>query len=149
RAVPGCDPFVRVNAAMFPRTMGANESFTFTQSAPAQDKMYEYQVIMVDANRQRLFLGFPACDMCAPQTWASAPPFSAPVTVGTLEDLGWTLLVHPVAGCYPFAYLEGSWDPSLRNFAGTGTQVRLFGPLVCGGVEGCGLQLVYWDVAAP
>ena len=62
RSLTDCGPFVRVNATPYPRTPGASEAFTFTEVPPATGTTYNYEVILVDASRQQLFLDPVACD---------------------------------------------------------------------------------------
>lgn len=146
RSLADCGAFVRVNAAPFPRA-GTTESLTYTEVPPASGTTFQYQVRLVDANRQQLFLDAIACDCIAHDAWASCPQMSVPLTQGTLQDLGWALLVQPCApGCYQSFYFD---DPQLvsllRPFAGTGTAFSFFGQAVCGTVEGCVIHVDHYE----
>jgi hypothetical protein len=148
RSLAECGPFVRVNAEPFPRVLGATESFTYREAAPAPMTTFEYRLAYVDANRQPVVLGVSACDDCAfALAWASCPQYSAPLTQGTLGDWGWALYVQPTTGtCYESFYFD---DPraveELRPYAGTGTTIRLFGEGFCGTVEGCGMRVDHYE----
>jgi hypothetical protein len=146
RALPGCDAYVRANDQSIPRLAGQTHTRYFGEVVPATGTLYEYRVIAVDASHQQIFLpGF-----CAPcDVYQSCPPFSAPVTVGTLlEEASW-LRVSPCPGsCYPAALLEGPIADELRPYAGTTTAFQFFGTVSCGGVEGCALSVDHWDLSS-
>ncbi len=153
RSLDPCEPWTRVTATPYLRTPGISESFTYVEAAPAAQTAYEYQVILVDAGRNPLLFPITECDCWNGSfAWVSCPLFSAPLTQGTLTDGGWALYVNPCPGsCYSACYLEGPLAPSLeqelRSYLGTGTVLRFYGTLACGGVEGCGLRLNHFDVA--
>lgn len=148
RTVFGCGPFVRVNDEPIPRDFSGTHSRTFTEAAPANGEMFQYQLVKVDANRQPVLLG-PTCWPCFANGWASCPEFSAPLTHGTLWDQGWAIFVDPCpSSCYQGFYFSGSpWDDELRALAGTGTAVRLYGSEACGTVEGCAMQVERYEIA--
>src|SRR5262245_5210286 len=150
RSLTDCGPFVRVNDTPFPRTVGATHTNTFVEAAPSEETTFQYQVIYVDANRQPLSFGFPDREPGYYEVaWVSCPNLSAPVTEGTLNDLGWALEVVPCPRtCYESFYFD---DPDmvaeLRPLAGTGRSVRLFGQPYCGTVEGCGIDVASYEVS--
>jgi hypothetical protein len=150
RSISPCSPFIRVSAHPYPRTPGATENFTYTEVPPISGRTYEYQVVLVDANRQEISPGLLACECYARNGWASCPEFSAPLTQGTLEDWGWALHVQPCPGtCYDAFYFEGPLVAELRPYAGTGVPVRLYGSGFCGTVEGCAMNVAYYDFLSP
>ena len=143
-----CGALVRVNAVPYARS-GATETFTYAETPPAPTTTYQYEVILVDASRQQLFLDPASCDCSAHDGWASCPEFSGPVTQGTLLDLGWALQVQPCAdGCGPSVYITGPQSLPLERFAGTPQVVRFFGQTACGSIEGCALTLDHYELAA-
>jgi len=145
QSLTDCGSFVRVSSSPFARTPGATEGFTFTEAAPSQGTTFKYRVIPVDASRNEVNLGA-NCEFCAPNGWVSCPELSAPLTQGTLTDIGWALLVNPCAGsCYDAFYISPIPE-SLKPFAGTDTGLRLFGSAGCGTVEGCALTVDHFDV---
>ena len=151
RSLPQCGGPVVVTAAPFARVPGITQSFTYTEWPPTPGTTFEYRVVLVDANRQPVYLDPASCDLCgsASVNWASCPEFSAPLTQGTLLDLGWALLVQPCAdGCYQSFYFSGARAAELRPYAGTGTVLRLFGSAVCGTVEGCAINIDHYDIAS-
>jgi hypothetical protein len=142
-----CGAFVRVSAAPYPRG-GGTESYTYTETPPAPDITYQYEVILVDANRQPVVLDPASCDCSAHDGWASCPEFSAPLTQGTLLDIGWALLVQPCAdGCSPGVYITGPQSLPLKPYAGTGEVVRFYGQTACGSLEGCALTIDHYELA--
>lgn len=143
RALPGCNEYVRANDQIIPREVGTTHTVYWGEANPGIGTLFEYRVIPVDANRQELFFpGF--CSPCV--AYQVCPPYAAPVTVGTLMDLGWALVVLPCPGfCYPSGNIEGALADQLRPYAGTGTAFRFFGDLACGGIEGCGLTVDHWE----
>lgn len=148
RSLADCGGLERVNAAPYPRTPGASEGFTYTEVPPATGTTYNYEVFLVDAARQQVFLDPVACDCASHHGWASAPAFSAPITQGTLNDLGWALYIQPCAdGCNQSFYITGPQADALRPYAGTGTALRFFGSAGCESLEGCGLGLDHYEVA--
>jgi hypothetical protein len=147
RPLASCGAYERLNAAPFPRTPGVSENFQYMEIAPATAAMFEYRVVPVDALRQPVALGFD-CDFCSYVAWASCPDLSAALTQGTIEDIGWAVLVHPCPdGCYRSFYVENPEADALRPYAGTATVVRLFGFPFCGTVEGCGMHVDHFDLA--
>jgi len=150
RAISPCSRFVRVNAQPYARTPGVTETFTYTEAPPTSGRTYEYRVVLVDANRQEIPAAQVTCECYARNGWASCPEFSAPLTQGTLTDWGWALFVQPCAGsCYDSFYFEGPITDQLRPYAGTGVSVRLYGSGFCGSVEGCAMNVAYYDFASP
>ena len=144
-----CSAFVRVNAQPYARTPGVSESFTYTEAPPTTFRTYEYRVILVDANRHEIPTSQVACECFARNGWASCPQYSAPLTQGTLEDIGWALIVHPCAGtCYDSFYFSGPLAEELRPYAGTGTGVRFYGSGFCGTIEGCAMNPAYYQFMA-
>ena len=149
RSLTDCAAFVRVNTNVYPRTPGVTETFTYTEAAPASGTTFQYWVVMVDANRQAVYLDPVSCDCSAHYGWASCPAFSAPLTQGTLHDLGWALNVEPCAGtCYSGFYFTGPRADELRPYAGTATVLRLYGSAGCGSVEGCAIDIDHYDIMA-
>lgn len=151
RTLVNCGPFVRVNDTPFPRTVGATQTYTFVEPAPASNTPLEYQVIYVDANRQPLSLTWPDREPTGGNevAWVSCPDQSAPVTEGFLVDWNWALSVDPCPGsCYPSVYFE---DPTLieelRPLVGTGKSVRLFGQAGYGSIEGAAMQVDRYEVS--
>jgi hypothetical protein len=151
RPALGCGAWVRVNPEIFPRTVGATHSHTWVDTPPQLDVGYEYRVSTVDANREVVILDYDfACQMCAYNSWASAPNLSAPLAVGKLVDRGWSLDVVPCVGsCSPAPYIEAGGESfeALRAYAGTTTTLRFFGRVYCGTIEGCGMAVDHYDVA--
>ena len=146
RSLADCGSFVRVNAEPFVRIPGANQSYAYTEAPPASHTTFKYRVIPVDANRQEVSLGA-SCDLCAEDGWASCPDFSAPLTQGTLLDLGWALVVEPcVDGCHDSFYFSDPRASELRPYAGTDIALRFYGRAACGGVEGCSLEIDHYDL---
>ena len=148
RSLSECGPPVRVNDTPFPRVVGTTHGHTFTEPAPSAGTEFEYQIILVDANRQQVSLNGVECDCGGRVSFTSCPELSAPITQGTIEDWGWTLFVSPCggAGCYGGFYLEGTWPQELRQYAGTNTVVRFFGRAICGTVEGCALTVDHYEL---
>lgn len=144
RAVPACEDFVRVNDESIPRLAGQTHTRYYGEVIPATGTLYEYRVIAVDASHQQVFLpGF--CGPC--NVFQECPPFSTPVTIGTVEDWQWAVAIIPCPGtCYPAAYIENPLADQLRPYAGTGTTFRFFGNVGCGTVEGCSLQPDHWEL---
>ena len=143
-----CEPDARVNATTFARTPGLTQSYVYTETAAASGITYEYRVIMVDASHNQLFLGFPECDLCSSQAFASCPQYSGPITQGALQNIGGMLFVQPCAtGCFQSFYLSAPWPPELNEYVGTGTAIRFYGTATCGTVEGCALAVSRYDVA--
>ncbi len=150
RSLAQCGSPVRLNASPYPRVPGVTHGYTYTEPPPAPGTTFEYRVVLVDANRQPVTLDPVSCDFCgsASVNWASCPEFSAPLTQGTLEDLGWALIVQPCGdGCYQSFYFSGPRAVELRPYAGTGTALRLYGSAVCGTVEGCAIDIDHYDLA--
>lgn len=153
RALPGCAAGTRVNATPFPRTPGVTESFTYLEAAPSLQTTFDYQVVPVDSARNPLTFSPAECQCGGPMShgWASCPPNSAPLSQGTLTDLGWAIyLMNPCPGsCYGLFYVsQPEMIQQLRPYAGTGAVVRLWGTAGCGDIEGCGASLDHWDLAA-
>ena len=143
RTLPGCDPEVRVNEEIVPRQVGMTHTRYFGTVAPSGG-LYEYRVVPVDADHQLVFIGGGFCSPC--NAFVTCPQFSTPMTIGTLTDLGWALLITPCQ-CYPGAYFEGPHADELRPYAGTSTTIRFFGTMNCGTVEGCALDIDHWELA--
>ncbi len=149
RSQADCGPFVRVNATPYPRNPGVNESFSFTETPAANATTYHYQVILVDAGRNQLFLGPQACDCSSHWGWASCPEFSAPIAHGTLTDLGWAVLIQPCPDeCSSSFYISGAKYPALKPYAVSGEMLNFYGQAACGSIEGCALDLDHYEVAA-
>jgi hypothetical protein len=151
RALPGCGTWTRVNANPYPRTPGISENFSYSEAPPSLQTPFEYHVVLVDAARTELFFSPAECDCgAASHGWASCPPFSAPLSQGTLTDWGWTVaIVTPCAGsCYSGFYVS---DPAtadqLRPYAGNGEVVKFFGSAACGSVEGCAVALDRYELS--
>jgi hypothetical protein len=148
RTVGECEEFVRVNAKPFPRILGMRHSYTYTEPAPAIGTTYEYQVIMVNANRERLHFSSPDCDNCGRgYGMASCPNFSGPVTQGTLKDWGFLHVIPCPHSCYDgFFFYPFPFFPELRAYAGTSTVVRFYGGIFCAGPEGCEMVVHHYEV---
>ncbi len=147
RALPGCDEYVRMNDEMIPRLPDAGYSTGFGELASSV--AVEYRVVPVDINRQALSLGSGFCSPC--NAFANCPPFSAPITVGRLEELaqGFVYVIPCPGTCYPGAYFEGGVPPDLAPYVGTPTVISVFGDIACGGVEGCSINTVdHWQISA-
>jgi len=140
RAPDACGDLVRLNAFIIPRSFG-NHSRSWNDTPPESEKLYEYQVLPVDANHHPL----PLYGMLG-QYFVSCPMGSAPVAQGTLVDYGWALFVQPCPGNCTGGYVEYPSE-ALRSLAGTGTAVRLFGTVYCGTIEGCAIQVDHYDLA--
>ncbi|HTK30989.1 MAG TPA: hypothetical protein VL332_03425 [Candidatus Saccharimonadaceae bacterium] len=139
--------FQRVNDTIFPRIMGQDQSYTFLDTPPGGGIEYEYDVIQVDVDRNRLFLGFPECDLCDGQAFAGMPAFAAPITQGTLSDATWTLRLQPcVTGCWTPFYLDPSSTQLLRPYADGSTVLRFYGSSACDRFEGCSLHVDHFEV---
>ncbi len=148
RTVGDCSPYVRVNDQPFLRTPGATEVFEFVEPTPVGRALLEYHVVPVDAARQPITPGPVECDGCAVPAYVTCPAATAPLTQGTVTDLGWAVMVMPCAGsCYTSFYVSHPDDALLRPYAGTSTVVRLFGTPACGTLEGCTLALDHFDLA--
>lgn len=148
RVMPGCDDYVRMNDQIVPRQHESN--YLLRLGEPASGKAVEYRVVPVDVNRQQLFL---CCGFCSPcNAFASCPPpFTSPITVGTLEELapGFVYVVPCPGACYPSAYFDSHVPEGLAPYVGTATAVRVFGLVGCGGVEGCAITSVErWELTA-
>lgn len=149
RAAGACGPWVRVNAAPYPRTADATQSFTYSETPPDLEMTYEYRAIPVDNERHEVVFSLTDCDLCywTSRSTTSCPEFSAPIAQGTLTDWGWTLYVEPcTSSCLHAYYLEGAWPSELRNYAGTGTVVLIYGAGVCGTVEGCAVFVDHYAI---
>lgn len=150
QSMPLCEPAIRVNEQPFPRLPGTTHGHTFVDAVIAPQTMYHYEIVPVDANRQPVQLPSPPlfCDPCVRDAWAGCPEFGAPLTHGTLEDEGWALFVWRCPGtCYSEFLIERPWPPELEPYVGTGIALQLFGPYVCGGIEGCEMQVTNFEVA--
>jgi hypothetical protein len=146
RAVGNCTTFQRVNDAIFPRVMGQDQSYAFVDTPAGGGIEYEYDVIMVDADRNQLFLGFPECDLCDGQAFAGVPALAAPITQGTVSNVGGLLRVQPcTAGCWTPFYIGSAPDPVLP-YADGSTVLRFFGTSACNRFEGCALQVDHFEV---
>lgn len=149
RPVVPCGAFVRINAVPLARILGESQDLTYTDAPPIAGKTYEYQVVLVDANRQVINSAQVGCYCFARNGWASCPDYSAPLTEGTLEDWGWALFVHPCPGsCYDSFFFSGPMVDALRPYAGTGVALRFYGSGNCGTIEGCEMNLVSYDFMA-
>lgn len=151
RRVEGsCTPYQRVNAAPFVRTPGQTQTFDYEEPAPATGTMFQYRVILVDANRQEIYLESYVCD-CNRVAWASCPDLSAPVVEGTITTLGGggaiPLMIQPCPGSCGTTFFI--WDPAkaaaLQPYAGTGQAFRFFGVPGCNSFEGCSISPDHWD----
>ena len=146
RVMPGCDGYVRVNDQIIPRNTGPGYTIGFGE--PASGMAVEYRVVPVDLNRQQVDLGGGFCSPC--NAFANCPPFSSPITVGTLAELatGFVYVIPCPGTCYPSAYFEGGVPEGLAPYVGTSTALSLFGSINCGGVEGCSFNAVdHWQLA--
>ena len=146
RALPGCDEYVRVNEEIIPRLPEAAYNSYFRELSNGMTA--EYRVVPVDVNRQPVPLPG-ACSPC--NAFANCPPFSSPITVGTLVELapGWVYVIPCPGTCYPSPYFEGGVPAELEPYVGSGTALRLFGTIGCGGVEGCSFGVVdHWEISS-
>jgi hypothetical protein len=90
----------------------------------------------------------PAWDDSSPIVYAACPESSVPITQGRLSDeWGWTITVQPCAGtCYPPLYVM-DYEGLLALQPFVGSEVRIYGTIDCGSVEGCSISLVdHFDV---
>ena len=146
RSLGDCGAFVRVNAEPFPRVFGATHAHAYVEVPPLPGVTYQYRVILIDSERNEISLGSD-CDCGASEGWAGCP--DGPLTVGTLEDLGWALLVTPCPeSCYGGFYFEGPLVEELRPYAGSESVFRFFGEEYCGTVEGCGMDVTSYELSA-
>ena len=141
RAIDPCGTFVRLNADIVPRGVG-NHSRNFTDTPPASGVAYEYKVVPVDAGRNALSFYGVLGDF-----FMSCPDGSAAIAHGTVEDIGWALLLHPCPESCGDFYIENP-PAELLPYATTGEAVRIFGDAGCGSVEGCALQVDHFEPAA-
>jgi hypothetical protein len=147
RVLPGCDELVRANAEIIPRLPDAGYSIGFGE--PSGGMTIEYRVVPVDASRQAVPLGAGFCSPCV--AYANCPPFSSPITEGTLQELapGFVHVIACPGSCYPSPYFEGGVPADLAPHVGTGTAIRIFAPIGCGSVEGCfiyGVDVDHWEI---
>jgi hypothetical protein len=77
----------------------------------------------------------------------NCPPNSAPITVGTLQELaqGFVYVIPCPGTCYPGPFFSGGVPSELEPYVGTGTTFSFFGQVACGGVEGCALTVDHWE----
>lgn len=151
RREPGaCSPWVRLNDEIMPRVPGASHSGTFVDAPPATGVTYEYRLVMVNAAHEPIVLVWPeGCEPpCSPHAWESVPKLAAPVTIGTVTDWGWAVLVEACPGsCWSSFYVPEPGASLLRPYAGTGQAFRIHGDEGCGSVEGCGIALDRFEPA--
>jgi hypothetical protein len=149
RPVVGCGAWVRINPDAFPRIVGVTHDHTFVDTPPELGTAYEYQVVMVDADRHPVFLDVFACDFCVRESWACAPNFSAPLAEGRLFEEGPAFLrvISCQGSCFPEPYLLADDLSPLRAHVGTETTLRFYGEVRCGSVEGCSMGLHHYEVA--
>jgi hypothetical protein len=143
KAVNQCTEFERLNAEIIPRGTGVH-SRTFTDTSPSTATLYEYQIVPVNSSRNQLSYS----DFYISDVFMSCPDRSAPVALGTVEDIGWAVTINNCPEfCWYGAYIN---DPpaDIRGYAGTGVVLRFFGRMGCGSVEGCSLEVDRYEVAA-
>lgn len=150
RVADSCEPFVRLNAAPFPRTPGVQHGHSLVDTPPSLETTYEYRVVRVDAVREQVpcTVNEGYCFGSSQSDWVSCPDQSAPALRGTLADWGWTLYLSPCPGsCYPGVYLgsddDGTLIEQLRPYVGR--TVALYGDVFCGTVEGCGMSVTGFE----
>ncbi len=143
-----CGEWARVNALPFPRTMGASESFSLTDTPPAgQACLYEVRLVRDDRTPAPLPAGL-AWDLSWQRGYAACPETSVPIVRGQLSDeLGWTLIVRPCDGtCYPQVYVM-DYEGLLALQPYVGQTVQIYGTVSCGSIEGCSLDWMdHFDV---
>jgi hypothetical protein len=147
RETASCGPYVRLNAEPYPRR-AVSHAYTIQDTPPSLEQSpYDYYVATVDADRVPVWL--PGSEYWS-HTTVTCPNLSGPVTVGTVEDYGWALYLHPCQGsCWPLGRVSGSAD-ALRVYAGTGTVLRCFGRVgdpLCA-FEGCALVVSRFELAS-
>ena len=148
RSTADCSYFTRLNDQPFPRVLDQPATGSYDDATAETFKSYEYRVVLVDAARNPVTLGYTGCEPCLQSTWASRTDGPAPATIGTLQDGGWALYLVPCDhGCWSAVYIENAPD-ALRQYAGTGAVVGLYGVISCGSVEGCSLALDHFDINA-
>lgn len=139
RSMADCGAWVRVNDVPYPRTMGASESFTHVD-APPPSQPWEYRVMLVTDDRQQApYPSFEAWDMGSwANTYAGCPEALVPVTRGMLQDGGWTIYLNGCPGsCYPSVYITDDYGAMTDLRPYVGSEVRIFGRIGCGSIEGC------------
>jgi hypothetical protein len=152
RSAEDCGAWVRVNPEPFHRTMGVSESFTFVDTPPAP-QAYEYEVMLVKDDRtQAPYPDYRECGFwcCTQRAFAGCPVASVPVAHGLLVDWGWTLAVERCSGtCFTSAYLvaDGAHRQILEAMVPyIGSEVRIYGTVGCGSIEGCSIGVSRFDV---
>jgi len=142
-----CGDWVRVNADPYAR-LAAPHDYTYVETPPDPSAVWEYEVRMVDASRQQVFV-LP-CDCGSRFVWTTCSPTSTPITKGRLTDWGWTWAIEPCLGsCLPSAYLANyPLPPALAPYVGSTQVIEFFGTVGCGSVEGCAIGLDHWQLAS-
>lgn len=147
RTLPGCDEFVRVNEEIIPRLPEPGYLRTFGE--PSNGLTAEYRVVPVDVNRQPVAMSPSFCSPC--NEFVNCPSFTSPITVGTLQELapGFVYVIACPGTCYPSPFFAGGVPGDLAPYVGSGTALRLFGTISCGGVEGCSFNVVdHWEIGS-
>src|SRR5262245_59467311 len=144
-ACGGWESFVKVNELTIPRTAGITHTAYYGEPTPAPATLFEYWVQPVDAYGQLYEPGYGFCSPC--NAFQICAPYSAPITIGIIQDWGWTVYISPCSGsCYPGAYVsEPQIADQLRPFAGTSAAFRFFGTIGCGSVEGCSIAVEHYE----
>jgi len=144
RSLDDCDTWVRLNDQPFARQAGDGDYQYSYVDAPSSGHAYQYQVRLVDVNRQEVSVAPCDCHLNAFVT----PELTTPISQGRLIDWGWAAGIEPCLGsCLAYAYI--SPVPSeLVPYVGTATTLRFYGTMGCGSVEGCALELDHFNVSA-
>ena len=136
RTLGSCE-IVRITPVPLARVAGTDFTVGTLDSTADPSLAHDYRLVGVDAQGQEidpyLLYQFPNSSLSDTGSCSD----SAPIAHGRLEDLGWALFVYRCpGGCY-WEMLLDKFPESLRDLAGTGTPVLVYGTLVCGTVEGC------------
>jgi hypothetical protein len=146
-----CSPWIRLNGTIIPRVPGVSHGGTFVDTPPATSVTWEYKLIMVDSERNEIFLIWPqGCEPpCAPHAWESIPKLAGPVTIGMVSsDLGWAVAIQPCAdGCWYGFVVPEPKASELRPYLGTGRTFRFYGDELFGTFEGSYLTVDHYDPA--
>ncbi len=131
-----CGTWVRINDVPYRRTMGASESFTHAD-APPPGASYEYHIMIVrDDRTQAPYPENGSWMGSSPYTYAGCPESSVPVTHGTIVDWGYTLALQACPGsCFASGFFEG-YDVVENLRSHIGAEVRIFGHIGGGSIEG-------------
>jgi hypothetical protein len=145
RTIGSCD-VVRITPVPLARVAGTDFTLIALDSTADPTLAHDYRLVGIDAQGQEVdpyrLYQVPNSQLSD----ASSCSDSAPITHGRVEDLGWALVVFRCpGGCFGNLILD-EFPVSLRDLAGTGTPVLVFGTLGCGSVEGCLGQVTNYSI---